>query len=114
MLDNGTGGDALAGDRIFTAAIPTSSLAAIYRKDQVGLSIEEITVDDPLEREVLIRSVATGVCHSDLHVIDGHINAGKGPLVLGHEGAARARAACPRIAPGVPRRCGRPRGRGRP
>jgi hypothetical protein len=28
MLDNGTGGDALAGDRIFTAAIPTSSLAA--------------------------------------------------------------------------------------
>ncbi len=72
--------------------MPTPSLAAIYRKDQDGLSIEEITVDDPLEREVLIRSVATGVCHSDLHVIDGHINAGRGPLVLGHEGAGIVQA----------------------
>ena len=39
-------------------------------------------------REVLVRTVATGVCHSDLHVVDGD---GRFPLdraiVLGHEGA---------------------------
>ena len=77
--------------------MPTTAQAAVYRKDQEGLSIEEITVDDPLEREILIRSVATGVCHSDLHVIDGHINAGRGPLVLGHEGAGVVEA----VGPGV-------------
>jgi S-(hydroxymethyl)glutathione dehydrogenase/alcohol dehydrogenase len=41
-----------------------------------------------MAREVLVRTVATGVCHSDLHVVDG---VGRWPLdrpiVLGHEGA---------------------------
>jgi Zn-dependent alcohol dehydrogenase len=37
--------------------------------------------------EVLVRVAAAGVCHSDLHLADGALGAGRWPLVLGHEGA---------------------------
>src|SRR4029453_5510637 len=62
--------------------------AAVCRATHVPVAIESIDVDRPLAREVLVRTVATGVCHSDLHVVDGD---GRFPLdrglVLGHEGA---------------------------
>jgi D-arabinose 1-dehydrogenase-like Zn-dependent alcohol dehydrogenase len=49
------------------------------------VALEEIRVDEPGPGEVLVRIEATGVCHSDLHVIqeDGW---GHGyPILLGHE-----------------------------
>jgi S-(hydroxymethyl)mycothiol dehydrogenase len=52
-----------------------------------SVALEEIRVDEPGPGEVLVRIEATGVCHSDLHVIqeDGW---GHGyPVLLGHEGA---------------------------
>jgi S-(hydroxymethyl)glutathione dehydrogenase/alcohol dehydrogenase len=62
--------------------------AAIFRKPHEPLTIESIEIDKPSGREVLVRTAATGVCHSDLHVVDGQ---GRWPLdrpiVLGHEGA---------------------------
>ncbi|HLJ05628.1 MAG TPA: alcohol dehydrogenase catalytic domain-containing protein, partial [Acetobacteraceae bacterium] len=62
--------------------------AAVFRKVHEPLTIETVDLDKPWGREVLVRSVATGVCHSDLHVVDG---LGRFPLdrpfVLGHEGA---------------------------
>jgi S-(hydroxymethyl)glutathione dehydrogenase/alcohol dehydrogenase len=62
--------------------------AAVFRKVHEPLTIEQVEIDKPWGREVLVRSVATGVCHSDLHVVDG---LGRFPLdrpfVLGHEGA---------------------------
>jgi S-(hydroxymethyl)glutathione dehydrogenase/alcohol dehydrogenase len=62
--------------------------AAVFRKVHEPLTIEQVQVDKPWGREVLVRTVATGVCHSDLHVVDG---LGRFPLdrpfVLGHEGA---------------------------
>lgn len=62
--------------------------AAVFRKPHEALTIETIDLDEPQPREVLVRTVATGVCHSDLHVVDG---VGRWPLdkpiVLGHEGA---------------------------
>src|SRR6266568_1259623 len=62
--------------------------AAIFRKVLEPLTIEAVDIDKPWGREVLVRTVATGVCHSDLHVVDG---VGRFPLdrpiVLGHEGA---------------------------
>jgi S-(hydroxymethyl)glutathione dehydrogenase / alcohol dehydrogenase len=64
------------------------SSAAIFRKVHAPLTIESVDVDKPQRREVLVRTVATGVCHSDLHVVDG---LGRFPMdrpfVLGHEGA---------------------------
>jgi S-(hydroxymethyl)glutathione dehydrogenase/alcohol dehydrogenase len=62
--------------------------AAVFRKVHEPLTIEDVEIDKPRSREVLVRTVATGVCHSDLHVVDG---LGRFPLdrpyVLGHEGA---------------------------
>ncbi len=62
--------------------------AAVFRKPHAPLTIETVDIDRPTRREVLVRTVATGVCHSDLHVVDG---VGRFPLdrpiVLGHEGA---------------------------
>lgn len=51
------------------------------------MALEEIDVDAPGPGEVLVRIEATGVCHSDLHVIeeDGWHHAF--PVLLGHEGA---------------------------
>ena len=46
---------------------------AIFRQQHEPLTIESVDVDKPLGREVLVRTVATGVCHSDLHVIDGNV-----------------------------------------
>ena len=62
--------------------------AAVFRKVHDPLTIESVDIDKPWGREVLVRTAATGVCHSDLHVVDGQ---GRWPLdrpiVLGHEGA---------------------------
>jgi Zn-dependent alcohol dehydrogenase len=57
-----------------------------------AVALEEITVDAPGPGEVLVRIEATGVCHSDLHVIeeDGWHHAL--PVLLGHEGAGTIEA----------------------
>ena len=46
--------------------------AAVFRKVQEPLTVESVEIDKPWGREVLVRTAATGVCHSDLHVVDGH------------------------------------------
>jgi len=46
--------------------------AAVFRKVHEPLTIESVEIDKPWGREVLVRTAATGVCHSDLHVVDGH------------------------------------------
>src|SRR5262245_52632286 len=62
--------------------------AAVFRKVHAPLTIEAVDVDTPWGREVLVRTVATGVCHSDLHIVDGLGRyALDRPFVLGHEGA---------------------------
>ena len=72
--------------------------AAVFRKVHEPLTLEAIDLDQPRGREVLVRTVATGVCHSDLHVVDG---VGRFPLdrpiVLGHEGAGIVEAAGPDV-----------------
>ncbi|MGH7838791.1 MAG: alcohol dehydrogenase catalytic domain-containing protein, partial [Candidatus Binataceae bacterium] len=60
--------------------------AAILRELKQPLSIEEIEIGHPDEHEVLIRTVAVGVCHSDLHCLHGSIPT-RLPAVLGHEPA---------------------------
>ncbi len=62
--------------------------AAVFHLAHQPVPIESVEIDKPLGREVLVRTVATGVCHSDLHVVDGNsrYNLGR-PIVLGHEGA---------------------------
>jgi len=62
--------------------------AAVLRTVHEPLAIESVDVDKPSGHEVLVRTVATGVCHSDLHVADGLSRYSLDrPIVLGHEGA---------------------------
>ena len=60
--------------------------AAVFREVGKPLEIEEVEVSKPGPREVLVRTVAAGVCHSDLHFVEGLYPA-KLPIVLGHESA---------------------------
>ena len=68
--------------------------AAVFRNDSVRPSIEGLELTGPCAGEVLVRIVATGVCHTDLK------SAGPGtriprPVVLGHEGAGIVEAVGP-------------------
>ena len=51
------------------------------------LTIEQVDVDGPKANEVLIRMVATGVCHTDAFTLSGEDPEGIFPAILGHEGA---------------------------
>jgi Zn-dependent alcohol dehydrogenase len=56
------------------------------------IALEEIDVAAPAAGEVLVRIEATGVCHSDLHVIDEDGWGHPYPVLLGHEGAGTVEA----------------------
>jgi S-(hydroxymethyl)glutathione dehydrogenase/alcohol dehydrogenase len=60
--------------------------AAILRQVGTPMSIEDIQISKPGPHEVLIRTVAAGVCHSDVHFVDGSYPYPL-PAVLGHESA---------------------------
>ncbi|MDH3683548.1 MAG: Zn-dependent alcohol dehydrogenase [Acidimicrobiia bacterium] len=60
--------------------------AAVLNAIPGQLEIEDITVDVPGPREVLIKTAAAGLCHSDLHFMEGKYPY-PCPAVLGHESA---------------------------
>jgi S-(hydroxymethyl)glutathione dehydrogenase/alcohol dehydrogenase len=64
------------------------SRAAVAWEAGKPLEIEEIDVQGPKEGEVLVRVVATGVCHTDAFTLSGEDPEGIFPSVLGHEGGA--------------------------
>ncbi len=61
--------------------------AALFHEAHAPLSIEDIEIADPVGKETIVRTVASGVCGSDAHIIDGFIPGMRGPMVLGHEAA---------------------------
>jgi len=70
--------------------------AAVMRKINAALEIEDIEIDEPGPNEVLTRTVASGICHSDLHVLEGSIPMPP-PCVLGHEPAGVVEAVGPDV-----------------
>jgi len=64
----------------------TPALAAVARVAGEAPQLEDVTIDDPRAGEVLVRLVATGICHTDMVMRDGHLPVPL-PVVLGHEGA---------------------------
>jgi S-(hydroxymethyl)glutathione dehydrogenase/alcohol dehydrogenase len=64
--------------------------AAVMRAQNAPLSLEEVRIDDPGPGEVLIKTAASGICHSDLHVIEGGLPMPP-PVILGHEPRASSR-----------------------
>lgn len=68
--------------------IPETMKAAVLRSYETGLQIETVRTPHPKAGEVLLKVSACGLCHSDLHVIDGAIKFPL-PCVLGHEVAGQ-------------------------
>ncbi|MCV2504059.1 MAG: alcohol dehydrogenase catalytic domain-containing protein, partial [Neisseriaceae bacterium] len=61
--------------------------AAVAWAPNTPLKIEEIDLMPPQKGEVLVRIIATGVCHTDAYTLSGLDSEGVFPCVLGHEGA---------------------------
>jgi S-(hydroxymethyl)glutathione dehydrogenase/alcohol dehydrogenase len=70
--------------------------AAVLYESPGKLHIEDVSIADPVGSEVLIHVGATGLCHSDLHVLE-YENPLNGPTVLGHEGAGVVEAVGPDV-----------------
>lgn len=66
--------------------MPIPTRAAVMREYNAPLAIEDVMLDDPAAGEVVVRLAATGVCHSDAHMLGGQFGTPL-PVVLGHEGA---------------------------
>jgi alcohol dehydrogenase len=81
--------------KIRAAVIRQSGLPEPYASSR-PLSIEEVELAPPGEREVLVQVKAAGLCHSDLSTINGN-RPRQTPMVLGHEAAGVVRA----LGPGV-------------
>ena len=65
--------------------------AAVFREIGVPLEVEEVEIDEPKAHEIVVRTGASGVCHSDLHFVEGKYKT-RTPIVLGHEAAGTVEA----------------------
>jgi S-(hydroxymethyl)mycothiol dehydrogenase len=59
----------------------------VYAEPDAAPAVEELTVDPLGPREVLVRVLACGLCHSDLHIVETKGWGTRFPILLGHEGA---------------------------
>ena len=78
--------------------IPKTMKAAVVREFGKPLQIEEVEVKRPGRNEVLVKVIASGVCHTDLHAVDGDWPVKpKMPLIPGHEGVGYVVAVGPDV-----------------
>lgn len=78
--------------------------AAVTRAPRAPMSLESLELEAPRDDEVLVRLVATGICHTDLAMRDQAFPVPQ-PIVLGHEGAGiveRVGRAVDKVKPGDP------------
>ena len=61
-------------------------MKAVVAHELNNFSVVDVKLDKPKFDEVLVKMKATGVCHSDLSVINGTLPL-PAPIILGHEGA---------------------------
>ncbi len=67
--------------------LPQTMKAAVVREFGQPLRIEEVPVKRPGRNQILVKVMASGVCHTDLHAVDGDWPVKpKMPLIPGHEG----------------------------
>ncbi len=72
----------------FQWTLKMKTRAAVAWEAGKPLEIVEIDIDGPQDGEVMLRNVATGVCHTDAFTLTGEDPEGIFPAVLGHEGGA--------------------------
>jgi alcohol dehydrogenase, propanol-preferring len=59
--------------------------AMVFDAPKQPLRLTELPIPQPGRGQVLLKVHACGVCHTDLHILDGELNIPKLPLVLGHQ-----------------------------
>ncbi|HZQ89765.1 MAG TPA: alcohol dehydrogenase catalytic domain-containing protein [Gaiellaceae bacterium] len=75
----------------------------VFSEAGVPPAVEEITLEGPVGREVLVRVEACGLCHTDVHVVETGGWGMELPILLGHEGAGVVEEVGPEVtfvAPG--------------
>ena len=75
--------------------------AAVLSEAKKPMTIDEVELDSPVAGEAKVRVVAAGVCHSDLHFIDG-VYPTRFPTILGHEVAGVVEEVGPGVTNVVP------------
>ena len=71
--------------------------AMLWGPGDTEWSVEDIEIDEPKGAELLVRNVASGLCHSDEHFITGDMPHGGYPWIAGHEGAGIIEAIGPEV-----------------
>lgn len=74
--------------------MPTPARVAVLPKDPGPMRIEEIELPDPTGNQVVIREIASGICHSQLHTIH---SPRRSDVVLGHEATGEVLAVGPDV-----------------
>ena len=74
------------------------TLAAVVEENGTEFELRTLDVAEPGFGEVHLKFVASGLCHTDLHLVDG-VLVGRKPIVAGHEGAGIIES----VGPGVTR-----------
>lgn len=64
----------------------TQTIRAAVLRELGSVTIEDVEIDEPGPNEVIVKTAAAGVCHSDLHYVEGLYH-DELPLIPGHESA---------------------------
>jgi propanol-preferring alcohol dehydrogenase len=80
----------------------------VLRERGAPLAVEERPVPEPHGHQVVLRMAACAVCRTDLHVVDGELDRGLLPIVLGHQVVGRVVSAGPESILHVGERVGLP------
>ncbi len=70
--------------------------AAVLRQVDAPLEVEDVEMTDPIDHEVVVKVVAAGLCHSDVHFMTGAYPT-RLPTIVGHESAGVVEAVGPRV-----------------
>lgn len=65
--------------------LPSTMQAMVLEQQGQPLVLKTLPVPQPLDKQVLVKIIACGICRTDLHITDGELTHPKLPLIIGHE-----------------------------